>query len=293
MTRKLVRGLMICIVLATLPAAVHARDVYIAIIIDDIGNNLERGERAINLPGPVTYSILPYTRFASHLATRAYTARKEVMVHMPMATIDDAPLGPGGLGLRLTQGEFLEVFAAALASVPHARGVNNHMGSYLTQLPLEMSWVMDELKQRKLFFVDSRTSAKSVAFTIARQMGVFSGSRDIFLDNETTPYAIDAAFQQLLQKARSHGTAIGIGHPHDETLEYLALALPQLEADGIRLVPASNLIALQQLQFANRRSTPLNTAATLDSLLAESPHEGRAIPRKRPDPAPIVSGSSR
>jgi polysaccharide deacetylase 2 family uncharacterized protein YibQ len=226
---------------------------YLAIIIDDVGNNFSRGKRAIDLPGDLTYAVLPYTRHGSSLARHAHVSGKEVMVHMPMANISEQDIGPGGLIPALRKESFLARLDKALARVPFATGVNNHMGSFMTQQRTEMAWLMKELGRRNLFFVDSRTTPRTVAYEVAQQNRVFSSSRDVFLDNDLTLYDIDVAFRRLVRTARQNGSAIAIGHPHRETLDYLELALPQLESLGIRLVPASTLIAIQKmadLQFA-------------------------------------------
>lgn len=248
------RGLAVVLLLLALssPTAAH-EPAYIAIIIDDIGNNLSRGQRTIELPAPLTLSVLPYTRYAQPLARRAYRAGKEVMVHMPMANVHDKPIGPGGLQAALSHDEFTELVDRAMARVPHARGLNNHMGSYLTQQTAEMTWLMEEMKQRRLFFVDSRTTPKTVAQRIAKEKAVFSSRRDVFLDNEQSFYEVDRAFRKLIALARRNGTAIGIGHPHEVTLDYLEMVLPGLTSDGIYVLPVSNLIAVQEMlrvQFA-------------------------------------------
>lgn len=232
---------------------------YLAIIIDDVGNNYSRGQRAIDLPGDLTYAVLPYTRYGAELARQANASGKEVMVHMPMANISDKDIGPGGLVPELRKESFLARVDNALARVPFATGVNNHMGSFMTQQRTEMAWLMNELGRRNMFFVDSRTTPRTVAYEVAQEQRVFSSSRDVFLDNELTLYDIDVAFRQLIRTAKRNGSAIAIGHPHQETLDYLELVLPQLDSIGIRLVPASTLIAIQQmadLQFAeNERAS--------------------------------------
>jgi polysaccharide deacetylase 2 family uncharacterized protein YibQ len=251
-----VRGFLIALTSLVLSSPVSAADAaYIAVIVDDMGNNLARGERAIRLPGQLTYAILPYTRYGKSLARKAWFSGKEVMVHMPMANLSGAPLGRGALTPALSRPQFAELFELAMEQVPHASGVNNHMGSYLTQQPMEMAWLMDEISRRRLFFVDSRTTPKTVALAVAHRKNVFSSRRDVFLDNELSFFEIDRAFQRLLKIARRNGTAIAIAHPHDVTLDYLEMVIPQLDLLGVHIIPASNLIALQQIvsfQYAAR-----------------------------------------
>lgn len=225
-------------------AAPDARVALVSIIIDDIGDQRVLGERAVDLPGPVTCAFLPLTPFAPALAERAHFLGKEVMLHLPMQAKDERSLGPAALRLDMTETEFLATVATALAAVPHVRGVNNHMGSLLTRHPGHMDWLMQALSGNgHLYFVDSRTTRGTVAHMLAREHGLPSVQRDVFLDNRPEPDAIRRQLAQLVRHARRHGTAVGIGHPYPATLEVLREALPELEARGVRLVPISELIA--------------------------------------------------
>ena len=234
------------LMLATLAFGARA-DAIIAVIIDDLGDSRLKGERAINLPGPVTLAVLPHTRWGRDLARRASERRREVMLHLPMANLGNAPLGPDPLTPRLSRNEFRLRLANALAKVPGARGINNHMGSALTQQPREMTWLMHELRERGLYFVDSRTTHKTVAKRIAREQAVLASSRDVFLDNVRDTAAIDIQFDKLVRLARKRGTALGIGHPYPETLAYLESRLPSLSREAVQLLPASRLIELQAI----------------------------------------------
>lgn len=226
----------------------HASDVHVAIIIDDLGHNLKRGEAFIDLPAPITFAVLPHTQHAITIANAAHGANKEVIVHLPMANLANTPIGPGGLTANLPRVEFMTALDAAIRGVPFAHGVNNHTGSYLTQQSQQMNWLMSDMKEREFFFIDSLTTSKSVAIKVAEQHHVFASSRDIFLDNDRNPTAIDAAFQLMIKTAQQNGTAIAIGHPYPETLRYLKYALPKLKEMGIEIVSASNLIALQKIK---------------------------------------------
>ncbi len=170
------------------------------------------------------------------------------MLHLPMANVANLPLGPDGLDASLSSEDFLHRLDQAVARVPHARGINNHMGSYLTQRTREMNWLMDELSRRQLFFIDSRTTTRTVALKIAREKQLLTSRRDVFLDNVQTWYEIDRAFRHLVSIAKKKGSAIGIAHPHDTTLEYLEMALPLLPGYGIVTIPASQLLTLQRVQ---------------------------------------------
>ena len=208
----------------------HASELaYISIIIDDMGYNLDRGKQAIAIPAPLTYAILPNSTHARSLATKAFAAGKEVMVHLPMENTARIPMAQGALTRAQPKDDFLRAIFQSLDQVPHAAGVNNHMGSALTQEPRAMQWLMEAIKDRQMYFIDSRTTPDTIAFTTARSHKLRAASRDIFLDNEKSIYAIDRSFRQLLRIARRKGSAIAIGHPHPTTLAYLAMALPKIE----------------------------------------------------------------
>lgn len=136
--------------------------------------------------------------------------------------------------------DFFRAIYQSLDRVPHAAIINNHMGSALTQESRATRWLMEAIKDRQMYFIDSRTTPDTIAFTTAQSHQLRSASRDIFLDNDKSIHAIDRSFQQLLRLARRKGTAIAIGHPHPTTLAYLAMALPKIE--NIKVVSISELI---------------------------------------------------
>jgi polysaccharide deacetylase 2 family uncharacterized protein YibQ len=219
----------------------------VALIIDDLGNQLSSGLEAVALPGSINYSFLPHTPFAQRLAGAARAAGGEVLLHLPMESDGGKLLGPGGLTAGLSREQFATTIAEDLASVPYVRGVNNHMGSLLTRHPEPMHWLMQALKANHAgYFIDSRTTPDSVAEHAARAAGLPTLSRDVFLDHDVNPESIEAQFDRLLSLARERGTAIGIGHPYPETLEILARRLPELERRGIRLVHLSDLIEIDR-----------------------------------------------
>jgi len=215
----------------------------IALIIDDMGNQDWYGQEALALPGAITYAFLPHTPHAQALAQQAHALGKQVMLHLPMESETENWLGPGGLTSAMTEEELRQALRLALDSVPHVVGVNNHMGSLLTQQKDPMRWLMQGiLADGDLFFLDSRTSSETVAEATAQEMGVPSARRDVFLDNIKQPAAIREQFARLLRMAQTTGQAIGIGHPYPETLEVLQEELALLGPRGVRLVPVSELI---------------------------------------------------
>lgn len=214
----------------------------VAIIIDDIGYNKQRGLAALNLPGALTYAVIPSSPNGEYLAKAAQRQEKEIILHAPMSNIHDYPLGELGLVDGMTEQAFNEALQQALGSVPHISGVNNHMGSLLTQKAVPMEWMMQALRDRGLYFIDSRTTSQSVAWEIAQRHGVPSLKRDIFLDNDRDKAVLEQQFSTLLKVAKRKGFAIGIGHPYPETITYLEENLKRLEQHGIQLVPASLLV---------------------------------------------------
>ncbi|MBL4867948.1 MAG: divergent polysaccharide deacetylase family protein [Pseudomonadales bacterium] len=216
----------------------------VTIIIDDIGNNLALGKLAVQLPGEVTCAIMPYTPNGARLAKLAFENGKQVILHVPMQSHDTKrKLGAGALLISMEERRYRRTLVNALKSVPHVSGLNNHMGSLLTEHRQPMTWLMHELKKRGLYFIDSLTSPDSVARQTALSLGVPSLTRDVFLDNNQSIEAIDKAFQKLLRVVRLKGYAIAIGHPYPTTLRYLKEAIPKLEQQGISLISASTMIA--------------------------------------------------
>lgn len=220
---------------------------YLSIIIDDLGNSLREGRRAVALPAPVACAILPHTTHADRLAREAHAGGKEVLLHLPMEPLTDEPPGPGVLDAVMPAREFLYTLAYDLVSVPHAVGVNNHMGSRLTQEPVAMRLLMEALRNRgNLFFVDSRTSPHSVAARVAAEHGVPVLARNVFLDNEPSDKAIRARLDETVAIARRNGFAIAIGHPHPRTLAVLEQWLPTIARDNARVVRLTDLLKLRQ-----------------------------------------------
>lgn len=216
----------------------------IAIIIDDLGYQRAAGERAIALPGAVTFAILPGAPYTSKLASLAHENGKEILLHLPLQAVSDsADAEPGSLVLDMSRQQFRFALAERIDSVPYIVGINTHRGSLLTRHPGHMRWLMDEINARgDLFFVDSYTTAQSVALRIALETGVPATRRDVFLDPDAAPGTIVREFSRLEELARKYGSAVGIGHPYPETLAYLEQALPALGARGIELVPVLSLV---------------------------------------------------
>ncbi|MBI2994331.1 MAG: divergent polysaccharide deacetylase family protein [Gammaproteobacteria bacterium] len=224
----------------------------ISIIIDDIGYRHMDDQRALDLPGPVAYAVMPRAPFAEMMSALAAKNGKEVLVHMPMepdAMRHNEFLGPGALTTHMGRDEFLRTVEFNLRSVPGAVGVNNHMGSLLTQSPMQMEWLMDFLKARNHFYVDSMTSHLSIAGTMAELKELPILRRDVFLDNAQDAPDIQNQFDELIRVARRRGRAIAIGHPHPETIAVLQRRLRELDAYGVTLVSLRHMLQQSTPRF--------------------------------------------
>ena len=241
--QKRYRRSVIALLIAFFVPAAYAEKLA-SIIIDDLGNNLEFGNMAIALPGAVTLAFLPHTVFAADLADRAHRAGKEVMLHLPLQSVRHHSHTPGTLKLHMTHYEFVSQLKADIDSVPHVKGLNNHMGSLLTQHPGHMNWLMAALaKEGDLYFIDSRTTKKSVASRFAKLHQVPHLDRDIFLDPDERPETIRREFSRFIARVNRTGYAIAIAHPYPHTIQFIQQHLDTLEEQGIKLVPVSELIA--------------------------------------------------
>lgn len=220
----------------------------LAIIIDDMGHDRSSADELLGLPFPLTISILPHLPLSAEVAEEAHRRGDQILLHLPME-----PEATGGGSEGVTQ-EAIELrvgmnadqvsttLAGMLETVPHAAGVNNHEGSRATADAPLMQVLMPALRERNLFFIDSRTTAATVAYTAAESAGVRAASRKVFLDDTPTKEAVLAQLELAAKDAARDGSAIAIGHPHPATIAALTQAVPALEARGVRLVFASDLV---------------------------------------------------
>ena len=222
------------------PTATGARP-RVAIIIDDCGQwpGIERGY--IALPIALTMSVMPHVRFTAGIAEAASTAGKGVMLHLPMEPLSHVNPGAGKITTAMSDAEIIAQTEDDLAQVPLAKGVNNHEGSAASADPRVMRDVIGVIKGRNLFFVDSRTSAASIAAQTASAAGIPTASRDVFLDNREDVAYSEGMLEQTVRIAKQRGFAIAIGHPRATTLAALAHFYPTMQAEGIDFVLASDL----------------------------------------------------
>lgn len=258
---------------------------HLAIVIDDVGRELHVLDKLVSLRFPLTFSVLPGAVYApgAQLRLRADHRRyREIMLHLPMEPTDPAQMSAG----REARETFLRVddgpavlrakLAEALARVPAAIGINNHMGSRLTANRAAMDALMPEIRAHGLYFVDSRTTAETRAAEAAAGVGIPTASRDVFLDHTSTVAAIASALDQAVAAARQR-PAIAIGHPSVALYEVLRTRLPGIHRSGVGIYPVSVLLAHRGLQTPTVEPAPSG----------EKPHGEPGSPH--PEPAAGVA----
>jgi len=211
----------------------------IALVIDDVGYSLPALQRILNLGIPVAIAIIPDAPHAKEAAEMAHKAGQVVMLHMPMEPanphyrkrMDDSFLR-GNMSEETVQSMLLK----GLKKVPYVQGINNHMGSFLTSMPEPMTWVMQFCRDHQLFFVDSKTSAKSVASDIAASYGLTWGARRVFLDNSVKEADIKQAWLSAERCAKRQSGCIVIAHPHPETVNFLEQRMIRVKPKMMRTV---------------------------------------------------------
>jgi hypothetical protein len=215
----------------------------LAIILDDLGSDRAAAEAIFELPYPLTISVLPNHEHSSEIANEARRRGYQVMLHLPMQAV--ATEKPEAQELRpdMPEAEVSQLVNQFLQSVPGAVGVNNHQGSRATSDSALMAELMPVLRDRHLFYIDSRTTAATVAYDTAQNSGEPSAFRNVpFLDNVAEVSAVRKQLALALRDAREKGQAIAIGHPHTGTLQALREVLPKAQTQGVRLVFASELV---------------------------------------------------
>lgn len=277
-----VRPLLLALALLLSAGAAAAPAPRIAILIDDLGHDRAAGERVLKLPTAVGVAVLPLTPHAKRLARAASAGGRDLLLHLPLESLEAEPLGPGAIEAGATPAAIQAALAQGLESVPGAVGVNNHMGSLLTQAPGSMRVLLRALHGRGLFFVDSYTTERSVALRVARELGVPATRRDVFLDPEPGEAAIAAEWQRLLALARERGVALAIGHPNPTTLAFLERELLRLPEQGITLVTVGEVVRSETAAgnpwHAQSRSSP-TTSTTRPPAMNTSPGSSAPAPR--------------
>lgn len=216
--------------------------VRLALVIDDLGRSLEEIERLRALDVPLSYAVLPYETMTPEVLAALAAAHAEVLCHLPMEPKGRQNPGRGALVEGMDPAALAVAAERAIVAVPGATGVNNHMGSRISEDPAAMTAILEVVKRRGLFFLDSRTTSGTVAFDLARRAGIPAARRQVFLDPEIDREKIRAEVARWVELARRDGAAIAIGHPHPATLDVLAEEIPRARATGIEFVPVSYLL---------------------------------------------------
>ncbi len=221
-----------------------ARGPRVAIIVDDVGANIEPLMALLSLDAPLTFSILPSQKFSVAAQEMIRKRGKEVMLHLPMEPMDYPRKNPGkgALMVRMGEAEIRQRVRSSLDEFPGVVGVNNHMGSRFTQDRRQMGIVLDELKKRNLFFVDSVTFGASVADEESVRLGLPHAKRDVFLDHVDDPERIFEQVEKMIRIAKLKGSVVAICHPRKNTIAVLRKAMQRLKSEGIEIVPVSTLI---------------------------------------------------
>jgi polysaccharide deacetylase 2 family uncharacterized protein YibQ len=215
----------------------------VALIIDDLGYDKKIAKEFAQLDGALTFSILPHSPFQQSIARLAASKGLEIMLHLPMEPVEypEVDPGPGTLLTSMSADELIAQLDANLKALPNVKGVNNHMGSRLTAESTQLYQIFSVLKQRELYFIDSRTSPESLCEPSARLFQIPFAQRDVFIDHYPTPDFIRKQIKELVRIAKRNGQAVGIMHPHTTTYKILRDVLPELRKQ-VQLVPASKIV---------------------------------------------------
>ncbi|MGC9323126.1 MAG: divergent polysaccharide deacetylase family protein [Desulfomonilia bacterium] len=223
----------------------HEKLARIAIIVDDLGLDVNVARQLCSIDADLTFSILPKQPHSKKIAKYLHSRDREILLHLPMEGNGKDP-GPGAVFKGMTPEEVGTIVVGNLKAVPYVVGANNHMGSVVTQDEVIMGAVYQELKKRNLFFIDSLTTGRSICSELAAQVDIPFTSRDVFLDNEQDYVYIRSQLKKLVSIARLYSSAIGICHPYPTTIEVLTKELPRLKQEGVSIERASTFVAVQQ-----------------------------------------------
>ncbi len=231
----------------------------VAIVIDDIGYH-QTDYKLLDLPYELTFAVIPHTPHSNAVAKAAYQKRRDVILHMPMESARRADLSKNALKVTMNRSQIEQKLHAAFTDIPYAIGVNNHMGSYFTEQSSVMDWTLGYIAKRQLFFLDSKTTARSQAGAYAKKHQMPLLTRQVFLDNDRSYKALDKQFKLMIKLAKQHQSAIAIGHPYPETYAYLKKHLADLKAQGVEVVRLSALLPAdyQVVTAAQTADVPLS-----------------------------------
>ncbi|OQY11487.1 MAG: hypothetical protein B6I31_04830, partial [Desulfobacteraceae bacterium 4572_19] len=229
------------------PPIIKSKKPKVAIIIDDMGYDIEIAEKLLELDAELTFSMLPFSPFQKTISKKIYDKNCEIMLHLPMEPHQYPRIkpGPGALLTAMTPNQIDWQLAGDIAEVPYAVGVNNHMGSKMTERSEQLRQIFIVLKKKNLFFIDSRTTKDSRCRQSAKLLRLPFAERDVFLDHLQVEEAIQRQIQILIRKAIKNGSAIGIGHPHQVTYKVLKQELAHIKK-RVDIIPASQLVKISE-----------------------------------------------
>jgi polysaccharide deacetylase 2 family uncharacterized protein YibQ len=209
-----------------------------------MGYGMNKLRELLEVDAPITVSVLPHLKNSREVALEAHKNGREVILHLPMEPKDSWINNPGkgALLTGMAEEELLMELTQDLEEVPFLSGVNNHMGSKFTEDEAMMRVVLEVLKEKDFYFLDSKTTDASVAGKVARELGVKTVSRSVFLDNRRDEDYIRAQFTELIATAEKRGKAVAIGHPYPETIAVIKEMVPRLKQEGVEVVRLSELV---------------------------------------------------
>ncbi len=215
----------------------------VAFIIDDLGYETEVAKKMMELEFPVALSILPFLQYSAFIAEEGKKNNQEIMLHLPMESINSSTNpGPGAIKSFMSEEEVRQTVRGSIFNFPYVIGVNNHMGSKITEDRKIMKIILEEIRRSNLFFVDSMTTRNSIAYEVAQEMEIKSAVRSVFLDNENDMEYIKGQMLVVQETALREGEAIAIGHSRINTFYVLKRMIPELIKAGIEIVPVSELV---------------------------------------------------
>ena len=216
----------------------------LAVIVDDCGYDMSSVRTLLNTGLPLNFAVLPYKPYSSDVLEMIKSDGRVAMLHLPMEPMDRSAMSEGSSTIctDMSKDKILELTRKAINSLPGVSGVNNHQGSKATADSATMTTVLQELRNQDLFFVDSRTSSKSVARDKAVAMGVPTARNDIFLDNSSDVQAIRKQIYKAMDIAEKNGSAIAICHARPNTAKAWSMYAEEIKNTGIELVPITDLL---------------------------------------------------
>jgi len=219
----------------------------VVIIVDDLGFKKEPIDKLLEIPAQLSFAVLPNLPYSKYAAEMAYKNGRDVILHLPMEPTDSSghaavDAGEDVLLMGLPKDKILDKLEKNLSSIPYIKGVNNHMGSKFTENTELMELVLEKIKSKGLFFVDSRTSETTVGFKIAKKLGIKTAERDIFLDegSQRSDY-IRSQIEKLINVSKEKGYAIGICHPYPDTVKVLSEVIPDIQKE-VEIIPVSGVV---------------------------------------------------